>query len=197
MSLRCDQTYKCATVCTWLNCVCERMVMATLFQRLPPHFRPRPTQLWHWRHGATAADIKNSKWRPPKPEVEITFQFRMSDHVACAISESGVVENFGITVGTASPSPSVHKLSLLLFSTCRFSSVKLTFCYFRSVETRGDEVILQSIHPGNWHFKSHLSTWSDSGAMARYEVDHGLGGNLLPRPRSQHTLSEIRSRHEG
>ena len=53
---------------------------------------------------------------------------RMSDHVDSAISESSVVENLGITAGTASPSPSVHKLSLLLFSTCQFSSVKPPTC---------------------------------------------------------------------
>ena len=44
----------------------------------------------------------------------------MSNHVVNAISESGVVENVGVTVGTASPSPSVQKLFLILFSTCRF-----------------------------------------------------------------------------
>ena len=54
----------------------------------------------------------------------------LSDLVVSAISESGVVENVGVAVGTASPSPSVHKLSLLLFSTCRFSTVKPTFWYF-------------------------------------------------------------------
>ena len=52
----------------------ERKETATLFQRLPPHFRSHPTQIWHWRHGPTAADIRNSKWRPPKPEVKITFE---------------------------------------------------------------------------------------------------------------------------
>ena len=39
----------------------------------------------------------------------------MSDHVVSAISESGVVENVGVALGTASPSPSVQKLSLPLF----------------------------------------------------------------------------------
>jgi hypothetical protein len=42
-------------------------------------------------------------------------------HVVSSISESGVVENVGVALGTASPSPSVQKLSLPLFSTCRFS----------------------------------------------------------------------------
>ncbi len=91
----------------------------------------------------------------------------LSDHVVSAISESDVVENVGVAVGTASPSPSVHRLSLLLFFACRFSTVKPTCWYFRLVETRGDDVILQSIHPGNWLFKPHLSIWSESGAMAR------------------------------
>ena len=66
----------------------------------------------------------------------------LSNHVVSAISESGVVENVGVAVGTALPSPSIHKLCLLLFSTCRFSTVKPTCWYFRSVETRGDDVIL-------------------------------------------------------
>ncbi len=39
----------------------------------------------------------------------------LSDHVVSAISESGVVGNVGVAVGTASPSPSVHK-SYLCFS---------------------------------------------------------------------------------
>ena len=34
-------------------------------RRLPPHCRPRPTQVWDCRHGLTSADIRNSKWRPP------------------------------------------------------------------------------------------------------------------------------------
>ena len=44
----------------------------------------------------------------------------MSGQVVSAISESGVVENVRVAVGTASPSPSVQKLSLLLVSTCHF-----------------------------------------------------------------------------
>ncbi len=73
----------------------------------------------------------------------LNFECRtLLDHVVSAISESVVVENVGVTVGTASPSPSVYKLSLLLFSTSRFSTVKPTCWYFRSVETRGDDVIL-------------------------------------------------------
>jgi len=91
----------------------------------------------------------------------------MSDHVVNAVSESGVVENVGVAVGTASPSPSVHKLSPLLFSMCRFSTVKPTWWYFRPVETRDDDAILWSIHPGNWNFKPHRSVWSGSGDMAR------------------------------
>ena len=39
----------------------------------------------------------------------------VSGHVVSSISESGVVENVGVAVGTASPSPSVQKLSLPLF----------------------------------------------------------------------------------
>ena len=39
----------------------------------------------------------------------------VSGHVVSSISESGVVENVGVALGTASPSPSVQKLSLSLF----------------------------------------------------------------------------------
>ena len=39
----------------------------------------------------------------------------VSGHVVSSISESGVVENVGVALGTASPSPSVQKLSLPLF----------------------------------------------------------------------------------
>ena len=42
------------------------------FQRLPPHFRLCPTQTCQRRHCPTSADIRNPKWRPRKPEVEIT-----------------------------------------------------------------------------------------------------------------------------
>ena len=66
----------------------------------------------------------------------------MSGHVVSAISESGVVENVAVAVGTASSSPSVQKSFLLFFSICQFSSAVPTFRYFRSAETRGDDVIL-------------------------------------------------------
>ncbi len=51
----------------------------------------------------------------------------MSGHVISAISESDVVKNVRVAVSTASPSPPVQKLSLILFSTGRFSSVKPPF----------------------------------------------------------------------
>ena len=44
------------------------------FQRLPPHFRLCPTQPCQRRHCPTSADIRNPKWRPRKPEVEITLE---------------------------------------------------------------------------------------------------------------------------
>ncbi len=72
-------------------------------------------------------------------DYQTSFEFLMSAVVVSAITESGVVENVGVAVGTASPSPSAHKLSLLLFSTCPFSTVKPTCWYFRSLETRGVE----------------------------------------------------------
>ena len=37
--------------------------LARLFQWQHPHFRLRPSQKWHWRHGPTSADIRNSKCR--------------------------------------------------------------------------------------------------------------------------------------
>jgi len=48
--------------------------MATRSQRLPPHFRPCPTQIWHWRHDPTSTDMRNAKLRRHQTEVEITFE---------------------------------------------------------------------------------------------------------------------------
>jgi len=44
------------------------------FQRLPPHFQLCPTQICQCRHCPTSADIRDPKWRPRKPEVEITLE---------------------------------------------------------------------------------------------------------------------------
>jgi hypothetical protein len=52
----------------------ERKEMESRFKRLIPHFRPCPAQIWHWRHSPTSAGIQNSKWWPPKPEAEVTFE---------------------------------------------------------------------------------------------------------------------------
>jgi len=41
----------------------------------PHHFQSPPTQICHWRHGPTSADIGNTKWRRHKLEVEITFEW--------------------------------------------------------------------------------------------------------------------------
>ena len=38
--------------------------LSAKFQRLPPHFRPCPTQLWQCQQSSTFADFRNSKWRP-------------------------------------------------------------------------------------------------------------------------------------
>ena len=43
----------------------------------PPHFRPRPTWIWHCRYRQTFCDVgrrPNSKWRLRKPQVEITIE---------------------------------------------------------------------------------------------------------------------------
>ena len=45
--------------------------MATRFQRLPTHFRPRPTYIWHCRHGPRSTDIRNLKCGQ-KPELILT-----------------------------------------------------------------------------------------------------------------------------
>ena len=55
----------------------KRLEITMLFQFLPPHFRPGPTWIWHCRHRPTFRDVggrPNSKWRPRKPEMEITIQ---------------------------------------------------------------------------------------------------------------------------
>ena len=52
----------------------------------------------------------------------------MLGHVISAISESAVLENVEVAVETTSPSPSVQKLSLLLFFACHFRVLSRHFC---------------------------------------------------------------------
>ena len=103
----------------------ERKQMGKRFKRLPPHFRPCPTRIWHCRHCPTSADIGS-----PQSELIISFglvadvwSFRcrsLSGRVRSAISKSGMVENVGVAAGIASPSVSVQQLFPLPFSTSGF-----------------------------------------------------------------------------
>ena len=58
-----------------------RLLIATRFQRLPPHFRPRPTLTWHWGHCLTFTDF-GRRWHYRLPK------FRMS------ASKTGSGNNF-------------------------------------------------------------------------------------------------------
>jgi len=76
-------------------------------------------RLWQLRRANTdVVRHRNPKWRPKKPEVEVTdelfplpvswptFWVPMSadvGHVGSVISESGMVENVEVAAGTASP----------------------------------------------------------------------------------------------
>ncbi len=75
-----DNRCKMAAIKPELEITFERKKISMRFQRLPPHFRPCPTSIWHWRHGQRLAEV-GRRWYTTKiqdggqqkPEVEITF----------------------------------------------------------------------------------------------------------------------------
>ena len=172
----------------------EPKELAKCLQRLPGHFQPCPTQIWHlptWSEIRKKNRSQNRKW----------FQFPMSGHVGSVMSESGIVKNMGwplkplcqlfpvkryfhfrfslptfrvgfLMSADVRPCQQCHtwvrrgrkyggsgwncvvisfrsKVIYASFSICRFSSVFPLFLYFRSVKTRGSDVILYSVHLGN------------------------------------------------